>query len=138
MTAFYLTGLLGLHLALILLPLTAGSLIAAALGVRDLLLLTLAGLTGFGVLAMLTFWAYLAGPQVGHWFALGALLASLLGILWALRRTAWTYCAALLPPVALLATYALLMTALGYLRGGLHGADLTGRDRYLPNLSTDS
>ncbi|HEX4728765.1 MAG TPA: hypothetical protein VH298_13260, partial [Jatrophihabitans sp.] len=138
MTALYLTGLLGLHLALILLPLTAGSLIAAALGVRDLLLLTLAGVTGFGVLAMLTFWVYLVGPQVGHWFALGALLASLLGILWALRRTAWTYCAALLPPVAFLASYTLLMTALGYLRGGLHGADLTGRDRYLPNLSTDS
>ncbi|HET6211048.1 MAG TPA: hypothetical protein VFD94_11720, partial [Jatrophihabitans sp.] len=142
MIALSLLGLLCLHLALILLPLAAGTLIAAALGVRDLLLLVLAGVTGFGVLAALTFWVYLASAQAGQLFAVAALLASLLGCLWALRRLARTgartVCAPLLPPVSFLAASALLMTALGYLRGGTGGADLTARNRYLPQLSTDS
>jgi len=137
-TALVLTGLLALHLVLILLPLAAGALIAAALGVRDLLVQVLAGVTGFGVLAMLTFWVYLADPHAGQAFALVALLASLVGGVWAVRRTAATHYRRLLPPTAFLAAYTLLMTGLGYLRGGLHAADLTGRNRYLPNLSTDS
>src|ERR1700704_4167555 len=99
MTALYLLGLVCLHLALTLTFLAAGTLTAAVAGVHDLLLLVLAGVTSFGVLAALTFWSYLAGPQTGRGFAVAATVASALICVLAARRLVRAGALAVLGPL---------------------------------------
>jgi len=68
---------LALHLALTALPLVAAMLLAARLGLRKVPLLLAIGLAASGVMAMLTFWAFYAGPTLGKSFAYLVSFASL-------------------------------------------------------------
>ncbi|MDT4958060.1 MAG: hypothetical protein QOD31_1859, partial [Pseudonocardiales bacterium] len=74
MTGLYLAGLVAEHLALTLLPIAAGVLVAVSCGIRDRVVLLLIGLGTLGVLGAATFWVYRSSPRVGRWFAVVALV----------------------------------------------------------------
>ncbi|MEP7021357.1 MAG: hypothetical protein ABI808_11940 [Pseudonocardiales bacterium] len=142
MVALYLTGMVALHLALTLLPIAAGVLVAVSYGIADRVVLLLIGLGTLGVLGTATFWAYLANPALGRWFAAAALGVSAVAIGWGARRSRqralggalWP----LVPPVVFYTAVTGFMTMIGYLRGGMASDDVAARNRYVPNLPVDN
>jgi hypothetical protein len=72
------------HLLLTALPGVAAALLAARLGVRNVPVLLAIALAATGVVAMVAFWAYYAGHEVGQAFSFFAFLGSALLIGWTL------------------------------------------------------
>lgn len=142
MTGLYLLGLISLHLALTLATMAAGTLSALALGIRNRLLLLMIGMVTFAALGMVVFWAYLASASLGRAVAIAAIVLSVLVTCLAgavvLRQRRGRVLMPLLPPTALFAAYALFITAIGYLRGGVASGDAAGRNRFIAGLPTDS
>ncbi len=142
MIGLYLSGMVALHLALTLLPVVAGVLVAVSYGVRDRIVLLLIGTGTLGVLGAATFWAYLCSASGGRWFAAAAVVGCALVIGWTvIRRRSRLSAQALgplLPPTLFYAALVGFTTMMGYLRGGISADDMAGRNRYLPGLPVDS
>lgn len=144
MTGLYLAGLVAEHLALTLLPIAAGVLVAVSCGIRDRVVLLLIGLGTLGVLGAATFWVYLSSPRVGRWFAVAALVGCGLALGWSVLRCRSRLGAAidvlrpLGAPTLFYAAQVGFMTMIGYLRGGMAEDNLAGRNRYMAGLPRDN
>jgi hypothetical protein len=128
------------HLALTALPLAAATLFAARLGVRKVPVLLAIGLAASGVIAMVAFWAFYAGPLVGKSFSYFAVFGSVLlvgfslfegGLERALLRRLAT-------PLALWALGSVFLLALGFLHGGIDSPLSTAATRFSGQLPSDN
>ena len=128
------------HLALTALPLVAGAVVAARLGVRHVALQLATGLAASGALAMLAFWAYFAGHGTGLAVSWLELVGSIAAIGWALRdgtvrSQTWSN---LLTPVTLWALGTTFLVFLGFLHGVTSAPPVMAANRFLAGLPTDN
>lgn len=140
MGALGLPGSYVVDLILLLLPVTACSLVAARLEVTHWLLLLAAGIGGSGVLAVAVFWAYLASARYGGDFAVVITVASAAVLLEACRGgyAAWKALRPLLPVTALFAAAGFFNTAMAYLHEKFAAQPNPGVTRYLIGLPKDN
>jgi hypothetical protein len=127
-------------IVLLLLPITACALLAVRCGVSHWLLLMTSAVAGSGVLALVTFWAYLAGPRFGRGVAIALALASALVLLEACRHrfAAWKALRPLLPVSALFAASGFFNVATAYLHQSFATQPNPGMNRYRIALPSDN
>lgn len=127
-------------IVLLLLPMTACALLTARLGVTHWLLLMTAAVAGSGFLALVVFWAYLAGARFGRGVAIALTLASVAVLLEACRGrfAAWKALRPLLPVTALFAASGFFNVATAYLHESFATQPNAGIDRYRINLPSDN
>jgi hypothetical protein len=132
--------IVALHLALTGLPGVAAALALARRGVASVPILLVAGLAASGIVGLLAFWLYYAGPTIGQTFSFFAAFGSALATGWLLweRRIDGTLLKRLAVPLGLwiLGTYFLFF--LGYLHGGQAEALGTTSTRFSGQLPTDN
>lgn len=132
--------LLLLHLTLTALPASAAVLLAARLGLRSLPLLLALGLAATAAVAMLTFWAFYADPEVGKAFAYFAVFGSILTIAWSLweGEIGRGLLRQLATPLALWAAGSAFLVFLGFLHGDIHQPLATSSTRFSGFLPVDN
>jgi hypothetical protein len=135
-----LLGLLALHLALTALPGAAAALFAARSGVRQVPLLLAIGLAATGVVAMLAFWAYYGGHEVGQTFSFFAILGSVLLGGWALwgGQIDRGLLRQLATPLALWSLGSAFVVFLGFVHGAVDNPLGTSGNRFSSPLPSDN
>ena len=131
------------------LPGVAAALLAARWGVRNVPVILAIALAATGVLAMLGFWSYYAGREVGETFSYLLVFGSILAIVWTLweRRLDPALLRQLAIPLGLWALGSLFLVYLGFAHGGTDtpvGTSLTRfsagslpSDSGIPNFYTE-
>jgi hypothetical protein len=135
-----LLPILAAHLALTALPGVAATLCAARRGLRRVPVLLAVGLAGSGAVAILSFWAYYASPEVGETFVWFALLGSVLLAGWSLYGGCFEpgLLRALATPLALWALGSTFLLFLGFLHGGTEFPLATASTRFSSPMPTDN
>jgi hypothetical protein len=129
------------HFALILLPCFAACAFAVRKGLRDTVLVGLVALTAIGLSGYLAFWVWFMSPQLGRLFSVCLPIASALILVWAVRgleAAARTTLKALLIPMALTGSAALLVVSTGLIFGGLKSPSQTAQTRFSHHLPPDN
>ncbi|MGI9071325.1 MAG: hypothetical protein ACR2JB_08425 [Bryobacteraceae bacterium] len=129
------------HFALILLPCFAACAIAVRKGLHDTVLVGLTVLVVLGISGYLAFWLWFISPQLGRLFSLCLPIASVLILILTLKRidaAGRSTLRALLVPLALTGSAALLVVSTGFLFGGVDYPSETARTRFSHPLPPDN
>lgn len=140
MTQGELLVLLAIHLLLTGLPGAAAALFAARRGERRVPVLLAVGLVGSGAVAMLAFWSYYGGHELGQTVSFFLIFGSAAVTGWCLYDGGIerTLLAQLATPVALWALGSAFLVFLGFLHGGTEQPLATASTRFSPPLPSDS
>ncbi len=132
--------LLVVHLALTGLPGIALTLFATRLGVRKVPVLLAIGLAATGAVAMLAFWSYYGGHEVGRTFSYFTLFGSALLIGWSLYggHIDRALLHQLATPLALWALGSAFLVFFGFVHGGTDSALATSATRFSAQLPSDN
>ncbi len=124
--------LLAVHLVFTGLPGVAAVLFAARRGVRQVPVLLAIGLGATGVAAMLAFWLYYAGHELGQSFSCFLLVGSALLAGWSLygSKIDPVLLRRLATPLALWVLGSAFLIFLGFLHGGGHSPEATSVHRF--------
>jgi hypothetical protein len=135
-----LIPILAVHLVLTALPGVAAALTAARAGERRAPVLLAVGLAATGVVALVSWWAYYADPQIGESVSWLVLLGSLLLIGVSLRagRPDAALLRALATPLALWMLGSAFLVFFGFLYGGTDYALTTATTRFSGPLPSDN
>ena len=129
--------MIGLHLVLTALPVTAGALVAARLGARHVSIRLAAGLACGGVTALLAFWTYYWNPAVGTVFSWALPLVSAAVAVVCLARDR-RVAEGLAAPLLLWAAASTFLLALGFAHGGTTDPMGTAAQRFNGGLPADN
>ncbi len=131
--------LLAIHIVLTGLPGAAAAFFAAGLGERRVPLLLVLGMAATGVVAILTFWAFYADPEIGKAFAYFAVFGSVLAIAWALWEGGIEarLLRQLATPLMLWALGSVFLAFFGFLHGDVHQPLVTASTRFNGPLPID-
>lgn len=129
------------HFVLTFLPALVLSVFLARRGIRDHILLGLAGLVGIGASGYLVFWLWFLSPRLGHAVSFLLPLFEIAWLLWATRKLdALARCAlkSLMFPAALVFAASLMVLAAGFLYGGVDTPLATPWTRFSHPLPPDN
>jgi hypothetical protein len=129
------------HFILILLLCVAGCAFAIRKGLRDIVLVGVAALIAVGISGYVGFWLWFISPQVGRVYSLCLPIGAALFLIWTLPRldaADRSTLKALLRPMALVGTAALLVLSTGFMFGGLNAPSETAMTRFSHSLPPDN
>jgi hypothetical protein len=129
------------HFALILLPCLAACAFAVRKGLHDTFLVGLTALVVLGISGYLAFWLWFISPQLGRLFSLCLPIASALLLIYIFRHidaAGRSMLRALLIPMALTGSAALLVVSTGFLFGGVGNPAETAQTRFSHPLPPDN
>lgn len=129
------------HFALILLPCFAVCAVAVHKGLHDAVLVGLIALVVLGISGYLAFWLWFISPHLGRVFSSCLPIASVLILLWTLKRLNAAdrrTLRALRIPTVLTGSAALLVVSTGFLFGGVDNPLETARTRFSHRLQLDN
>lgn len=140
MTQGSLFVLLVIHLALTGMPGVASALFAAARGERREPVLLAVGLAASGAAAMVSFWSYYGGHELGQTVSFFLLFGSVLSSGWTLKsgRVDRELLGRLAIPLALWALGSAFLVYLGFLHGGTASPLGTAATRFSAQLPSDN
>jgi hypothetical protein len=132
--------LLGKHLALTGLPLSAAMLFAARRGVRQVPVLLAIGLAASGIIGLLGFWTYYGSRLTGETFSYFVLIGSAALAGWSLygRQLDLSLLRRLATPLALWGLGSAFLLFLGFVHGGSNMPLLTPMTRFSHELPGDN
>jgi hypothetical protein len=139
--AIYLLALTVLHYAALMLCALAITVFAILRGVRDRIQAGLITLAATAVPGYFVFWLTLWTPHLNRFYAMGSIIAALIGLflcLPKLTKEGWAVLRSLLTPLLLTGAAALMVLSSGFLYGGMNDPLSKAQCRFLPRLPPDN
>ena len=136
--ALLLACMTAMHLVLTALAGGAAVCVMARRGQGEVPVLLAAGLAGSGVAALLAFWAYFAGPAIGHVCASAIVAISLFFLVRDRRAVGTRVRGHLLVPLSLWCLGTLVLIFLGFINGGTIQPIATATIRFSHPLPSDN